>query len=183
MLDLIVLVLALVCAPAMLYGVWAGNERQRGRDVPAFGEVIAAGWSHIAPAVEVVGYVVKRAIAHQWRPEEHERPRLLRRDDADYDEPKRQEAADSANRPQTDQVFALTDAIQARSLDRTRLALIEACVREGWQVGAIRSLLKGDSGTIGAEVETVRQRLGLGARTVTVSDRVDGRNTVREVKL
>lgn len=58
-------------------------------------------------------------------------------------------------------------------VDRTRAAVIELMVYSGWQVGEIRSLLKGDNAVIGHEVAAARQRLGLGddpPRTFKVRD-------------
>jgi len=186
MLDLLVMALALVCAPPMIYGVWAGHQRQRGVDVPAFGALIARAWAVVRPAVAVVGYLCKRALAHQWQPTEDEKPPLFRTTVTPayvYDEAPLE--PDEANRPQTDRVFALADAIDAKALDRTRAALIEALVSAGWPVGGIRGLLKGDSGAIGAEVEAAKLRLGIGAppRTLRISEYIAGKATTREVEL
>jgi len=185
MLDLLVMLLALLCAPPMIYGVWAGHQRQRGVDVPAFGALIARAWAVVRPAVVVVGYLCKRALAHQWQPTEDEKPPLFRTTVTPayvYDEAPT--APDEANRPQTDRVFALTNAIDSKALDRTRAALIEALVVAGWAVGGIRALLKGDTGAIGAEVEAAKLRLGIGAppRTLRISEYIAGKATTREVE-
>lgn len=78
MLDLLIMLVALVCAPAMVYEIWAAPRRRRGEGVPQLGVIAAGAWAVIAPAVEVVGYLLKRAIAHQWRPTEEEKPALFR---------------------------------------------------------------------------------------------------------
>jgi|GEM_PF-6921861 len=185
MLDLLVMLLALLCAPPMIYGAWAGRQRQRGVDVPAFGALIAAAWAFVRPAVVVVGYLCKRALAFQWQPTEDEKPPLFRATlTTAYVDDEAPTAPDEANRPQTDRVFALADAIDAKALDRTRAALIEALVSAGWPVGGIRGLLKGDSGAIGAEVEAAKLRLGIGAppRTLRISEYISGKATTREVE-
>lgn len=46
-------------------------------------------------------------------------------------------------------------------LDRTKVAVIEVMVYNGWQVGEIRAVIKGDNGAIGAEVEAAKKRLGI----------------------
>jgi len=185
MLDLLVMSLALVCAPPMIYGMWAGRQRQRGVDVPAFGALIAAAWAFVRPAVVVVGYLCKRALAFQWTPTEDEKPPLFRATlTAAYVDDEAPTAPDEANRPQTDRVFALADAIDSKALDRTRAALIEALVSAGWAVGGIRGLIKGDTGAIGAEVEAAKQRLGINAppRTLRISEYIAGKATTREVE-
>jgi hypothetical protein len=57
-----------------------------------------------------------------------------------------------------------------------RAALIEALVLSGWTVGQIRSVVKGDNGAIGQEVEAARKRLEAPAprRVVTIRNGVDG---------
>ena len=185
MLDLLVMSLALLCAPPMIYGVWAGHQRQRGVDVPAFGALIAAAWAFARPAVVVVGYLCKRALAFQWTPTEDEKPPLFRATlTTAYVDDEAPTAPDEANRPQTDRVFALADAIDAKALDRTRAALIEALVSAGWPVGGIRGLIKGDTGAIGAEVEAAKLRLGISAppRTLRISEYIAGKATTREVE-
>jgi hypothetical protein len=46
-------------------------------------------------------------------------------------------------------------------VDRTKTALIELLVYSGWEVGQIRGVIKGDNGTIGAEVQAAKIRLGM----------------------
>lgn len=45
--------------------------------------------------------------------------------------------------------------------NRTRRQMIELLVYSGWDVGQIRSVIKGDNGAIGVEVEAAKQRLGI----------------------
>lgn len=76
---------------------------------------------------------------------------------------------DSADRPMVSVGDLHLDRLQ---LDRTKTAVIEVMVYNGWQVGEIRAVLKGDNGAIGAEVEAARARLGLDTpeRTLRVRD-------------
>jgi hypothetical protein len=46
-------------------------------------------------------------------------------------------------------------------LDRTKQALIEVMVYNGWGAGEIRAVIKGDNGVIGAEVDAARKKLGI----------------------
>lgn len=46
-------------------------------------------------------------------------------------------------------------------LDRTKQAIIEVMVYNGWQVGEIRAVIKGDNGAIGAEIEAAKKKLGI----------------------
>lgn len=57
-------------------------------------------------------------------------------------------------------------------LDRTKQALIEVMVYNGWNVGEIRAAVKGDNGAIGAEVDAARKKLGIDApeRVIRVRD-------------
>lgn len=70
---------------------------------------------------------------------------------------------------QTDQGSVADRWLERMQLDRTRTALIELLVYSDWEVGQIRSVLKGDNGTIGAEIEAARKRLGLTARPPNVT--------------
>lgn len=47
------------------------------------------------------------------------------------------------------------------AVDRTRTAWIELMVYIGYSVAEIRGLLKGDTGTLGLEIEAARKRLGM----------------------
>jgi len=46
-------------------------------------------------------------------------------------------------------------------LDKTKATIIEVLVYNGWQVGEIRAVIKGDNGVIGVEAEAARKRLGI----------------------
>lgn len=62
---------------------------------------------------------------------------------------------------QTDVVSEADLWLDRLEVDRTKTTLIELLVYSGWDVGQIRSVIKGDNGAIGAEVEAARQRLGI----------------------
>lgn len=62
---------------------------------------------------------------------------------------------------QTDQVSEADHWLDRLEVDRTKTALIELLVYSGWEVGQIRTVIKGDNGAIGAEIEAARQRLGI----------------------
>lgn len=61
---------------------------------------------------------------------------------------------------QTDEASEANRWLERVRLDRTKTMLIDLLVYSDWQVGEIRSLLKGDSGATGKEIEAARQRLG-----------------------
>lgn len=61
----------------------------------------------------------------------------------------------------TDEVSKGDQLIEQARLDKTRAAWIELMVYAGHNVADIRTLLKGENGTIGTEVEAARKRLGL----------------------
>ncbi len=86
---------------------------------------------------------------------------------------------------QTDPVSEGYDAIGRLQLDRSRAAIIDTLVLAGWDVGRIRSTLKGDNGTIGIEVAEARKRLGIDVpeRTFTSREYVNGRLEEREIPL
>lgn len=70
--------------------------------------------------------------------------------------------ADNPDR-QTDRPSVSADDLYCPrlELDRSKVAIIEVMVYNGWGTGEIRASLKGDNGAIGAEVEAARQRLGI----------------------
>lgn len=81
------------------------------------------------------------------------------------------------DRPETDRVSAVDPIRAVLELDRTKKAAVKAFVLAGWSVGEIRSVLKGDNGAIGAEVEQARQELNAPEpppRTLLV----DGKRTI-----
>ncbi len=61
-------------------------------------------------------------------------------------------------------------------LNKTRTAVIEELLTSGWNVGEIRSVIKGDNGTIGAEIDAARKRLGIEVESRTVPVRVRGQD-------
>jgi hypothetical protein len=63
MLELTILVIAVACAPAMLYGVWAGVRRDRGEAAPELRHLVRAAWGAVAPWLELLGYVAGRVLA------------------------------------------------------------------------------------------------------------------------
>lgn len=82
---------------------------------------------------------------------------------------KQTDQTDRADRPS---VSADTLRVPRLQLDRTKTAVIEVLVYNGWGVGEIRAVLKGDNGATGIEVEAARQRLGIEPpeRTLRVRD-------------
>jgi len=62
---------------------------------------------------------------------------------------------------QTDPVFEGDPWLERMKVDRTKTAIIELLVYSGWGVGEIRSMLKGDTGALGVEIEAARKRLGI----------------------
>lgn len=66
-------------------------------------------------------------------------------------------------------VFADDPWIARLKVDRTKMALIEVMVYSGWTVPEIRSIIKGENGAIGTDVETARQRLGIQPATQYVT--------------
>lgn len=81
--------------------------------------------------------------------------------------------ADEPDR-QTDRPSVSEDNLEVPrlQLDKTKAAIIEVLVYNGWQAGEIRSIIKGDNGVIGTEVEAARKRLGIDPpeRTLKVRD-------------
>lgn len=74
---------------------------------------------------------------------------------------------------QTDPVSEADRWLDRVELDRTKTTLIELLVYSGWDVGQIRSVVKGDNGAIGTEIEAARKRLGMTPptpRMLTVRD-------------
>lgn len=81
--------------------------------------------------------------------------------------------ADEQTDEQTDRVSEADQWMDRVQLDRTKTALIEVLVYSGWDVAQIRSVLKGDNGALGAEIDAARKRLGIAPeppRTILVRD-------------
>lgn len=169
LIGLLTILLAICCAPYMV-AKWAGvalpSPRRMGS---AIAPVVALGW-----------YYLKPFIFHGYKQAPDSRPRLSIVSAADSVEAD-EIAPDDADRQQTDLAFALIAAFESKELDRTRAVIIDIAVRYGWNVGGIRGLVKGDSGAVGAEVATARERLGLKepARTIPMRDS----NGTREVRI
>jgi len=70
-----------------------------------------------------------------------------------------QTAADEQTDDRQTKVSEAEILLNRTELDRTRAAWITLMVYKGYAVGEIRGLLKGDNGTIGAEIEAARKRL------------------------
>jgi hypothetical protein len=64
---------------------------------------------------------------------------------------------------QTDRVSEADQWLAKIEVDKTKTALIELLVYSGWDVSQIRTVVKGDNGVLGNEVEAARQRLGIEA--------------------
>lgn len=82
---------------------------------------------------------------------------------------KQTDQTDQSDRPSVSADQLRTPRLQ---LDRTKTAVIEVMVYNGWSVGEIRAVLKGDNGALGAEAEAARIRLGIDPpeRTLRVRD-------------
>lgn len=95
-----------------------------------------------------------------------------RSQDVQQPEPRADRQTDQTDKADRPSVSADTLRVSRLQLDRTKTAVIEVLVYNGWSVGEIRAVLKGDSNTFGAEVEAARQRLGIDPpeRTLRVRD-------------
>lgn len=62
---------------------------------------------------------------------------------------------------QTDHVSGADQWLDRLEVDRTRVTWVELMVYIGYSVGEIRTLLKGDNGAIGTEVEAAKKKLGI----------------------
>jgi hypothetical protein len=82
---------------------------------------------------------------------------------------------------QTDLVSVGDEWMDRIEVDRTKTAIIELLVYSGWDVGQIRSVVKGDNGAIGLEVEAAKQRLGMSPdppRMLRVNDNGSGERLI-----
>lgn len=86
--------------------------------------------------------------------------------------PEARSADDTDRRTDRPSVSADNLEVPRLRLDRTKAAVIEVLVYNGWATGEIRTVLKGDNGPIGAEVDAARKRLGIEPpdRTLKVRD-------------
>jgi hypothetical protein len=74
-----------------------------------------------------------------------------------------QTEADEQTDRQTDLVSVADQWLDRLEVDRTREAVVDLLVYSGWSVSDFRKVgvLRGDNGTMGAEVEAARKRLGI----------------------
>lgn len=88
--------------------------------------------------------------------------RFVNRSQAVMSSDQEQVSTDDTDRP-TDRPSVSADDLYCPrvELDRSKLAIIEVMVYNGWTTGEIRSILKGDNGAIGKEVDAARERLGI----------------------
>lgn len=94
---------------------------------------------------------------------------------------------DEADRPadrQTDTASGSDPTLARLQVDRTRTALIDTLVVAGWDTATIRTMIKGDNGTIGAEVKAARERLlGEPPRVIPSREHIDGHLVVRDLPM
>ena len=145
----------------------------------AFVAIVIAGWLWfyvVRPILEDYGVMCASPMPH-YDPETKQLVNRYQDDGDDYVEPAPQTA--QTDRRQTDRqtdrqpVSTPSESPSRLQLDRTRTAVIEELLTHGWNVGEIRSVVKGDNGTIGAEIDAARQRLGIDVepRTIPVKER------------
>lgn len=81
--------------------------------------------------------------------------------------------ADGADEETDGRVSAPNPWMERLQVDRTRAAVIELMVYSGWRVEQIRTVIKGENASIGAEIDAARQRLGIpeAPRIIAVSER------------
>jgi len=91
----------------------------------------------------------------------------------DMSTPAQRTATDGDGRTDGRPVSAPNPWMERLQVDRTRAAVIELLVYSGWRVEQIRTIVKGENGAIGSEVDAARQRLGVDepARVILVSKR------------
>jgi len=107
-------------------------------------------WFYVArPILEDFGLIGPRAVSY-YQVDDPATVRVMSRTEPPSAEQTKQT-------PQTNAELWM-DRIQ---VDRTKTALIELLVYNGWTVSEIRVLLKGDSGALGQEVDAARKRLGV----------------------
>lgn len=176
-LELSVIALALICAPAMMYGVYAGWQRRNGVELPPLSAIGGDVWQALAPilrglwwGVGALGWLMVRILAPRRAGTPPSWPYVNSDDDPPQDE------AETAG---LSGLSAPSDVDQSVTHDITpgdRMALIEALVRSGWTVGQGRAVLKGDNGAIGLEFKAAQQRLDVPAprRVVTIRNGQDG---------
>lgn len=75
--DTLLVLLAALCGPAMIYEMWAAPRRRAGDDLPTSGELFRASWAFVSSVLEATWYGVKVVLAPA---REHARPALFRDD-------------------------------------------------------------------------------------------------------
>lgn len=178
MLELLIILVALCCAPYMLAGMFRLTPPP---SPPQLWRVVAPA---VVPALVVTGrviafswYYVKPFMFHGYKRAPEERPRLSTVSSAHYVEQDADEAADEA----ADEVSALFEAARRLQVDRTRPAIIDTLLLAGWEPGAVRGAVRGDNNVVQAEINAARVRLGLKepGRVIPMRDS----NGTREVAL
>jgi hypothetical protein len=175
--ELVVIVLALACMPAMVYGIYAGAQRRNGIELPAFGDIIAVAWDAAVPVlrglwwgVGVAGWLSVRILAPRRAGSPPSWPYVTTAADPPQDE------AETAGLSGLSAPSEASEAVEPDITPGDRAALVEALVRSGWSVGQGRAVLKGDNGAIGLEFKAAQDRLDVPAprRVVTIRNGVDG---------
>jgi hypothetical protein len=132
--EIVILFLALLFAPPMVYKAVTGRE---------LWPVLVSAWDATAPYLEVAAWATGKVFA----------PRVPRN-------PPRLFSAV----PEDDDLDSDVDEAPAAPVAALppgdRAAVVRALVRDDWTVGQIRALLKGDNGMIGQEIEQARAVLG-----------------------
>lgn len=122
-------------------------------------------WSVVAP---IGAAVFQHFVVFRWHGVNR-----YQDDSDDYVEPAPQTTQTDHRQTDRQPVSTPSESPSRLQLDRTRTAVIEELLTHGWNVGEIRSVVKGDNGTIGAEIDAARQRLGIDVepRTIPVKER------------
>lgn len=168
MIDLIIIFVALCAAPYMLAKMLKLPAPPSPRMIfSVIGPVFLGG-------LGLLGYLLKRAFAYQWQPEPHEVHHWVRGGEVSSVSitSSGESGTDTRTDGRTDPVSALHEAAEELQLDRSRKSIIYILVLAGWDVGAVRAVLKGANDAIGVEVAEVRKQLGIDApiRMIAVRD-------------
>ena len=133
---------------------------------------VALLWARVvAPALHAFGVRHPLLYVLDAEPDGHAPQR-------DYVQSDAPQPAQTGRQTQTDGLSESLEATESDDSDirlrgitpGSRALLIEALVLAGWSVGQIRTVLKGDNGTIGEEIAEVRARHGMASRTITVTE-------------
>lgn len=167
MLDLLLILIALACAPYMV------ARMLRLPSPPSPRQIWRCVAPVVGPAAGLLLYGAKRLLAYDWQPQPHERPRWLRGEASSvFGSTSVELPADKTDRQTDERVSAASKRPAPPVVDRTRAGIIYTLLREGWTTSEMRPWLRGDNNTISAEIAEARKRLGLAApeRTLTVRD-------------